>query len=79
MKEHCPGLLLQISNPLLHNAILEVSIDSTVQDLLPTLFSRLDEGIVRKSPIVSMVVSDCDFVSLAETLKRQLSLQSICR
>jgi hypothetical protein len=53
-------LILQLSNPSLGYAILEVSIHTTEGYGLATLYDLLHEEILRKAAIVAMIMEDLD-------------------
>jgi hypothetical protein len=54
--------LQEVSDGLLSNAILEMGIYPTKDDMLPCAMACLSEGIVVKLPIVAVVVHDFDSV-----------------
>jgi hypothetical protein len=51
-----PSFFTKITNGLLGNPILEVSIDATESEALPCTLTSLFEGVVGKSPIVAVVM-----------------------
>ena len=51
-----PGLLLKIPDPSLSNPVLEVGVDATIRQALPLGIAVRNEGIVRESPVVCVVV-----------------------
>ena len=51
-----PGLLLKIPDLSLSNPVLEVGVAATIRQALPLGIAVRNEGIVRESPVVRMVV-----------------------
>jgi hypothetical protein len=56
MQQLFPSTFTKITNGLLGNPILEVSIDTTEGEALPWILTSLFEGVVGKSPIVAVVM-----------------------
>ena len=74
MHEHCCCLLLEVPDSLLSHPVLKVGIDPTVGDRLSALCNVINKPFVRKSTIVSVVVSYCHSPRFAKFLKRDLAL-----
>ncbi len=72
--------LQEVLDGLLGNAVLEVGVHATKGELLSSVMACLSEGIVMKSPIVTVVVEDltpcsakyCFKASLAKCFGRQI-------
>ena len=57
--------VLNVSNPFLCYSVLKLSIDTVVGDCLPTSSYVVDPNVLRKSPIVGMVVANSHSVGCA--------------
>lgn len=79
MEQHGPGLLNNVSDPLLHLAILMMSTNSTEADGLPLLCHMFPEELVSKPAIVSMTVLDGHIKGGSKSLKGFLGFNSFFR
>ena len=77
MEHHRPCLFLEVADLLLHNAILEVGVDSAVGEPLTLLLTILDEAFIRESTIVGMIVMNVDTHVLCHSLEAVLGLDSL--
>ena len=58
MKQLLPCLVLEVPYGFVGSAILEMGLDATVADVLPTGFTIVNESIVREPAIVCMIMLD---------------------
>ena len=77
MEQHLPRCLLQISDGLFGNAILEMSVDATEGKSLVRQVAMLLEGVVSKPAIVAMIVFDLDAMVGRESLESHLALDCL--
>ena len=77
MQQHLAGSLLQISDPLLCDTILEVSVDATVRYGLASLGNIVNECIVGESSIVAMVMLDLDVMRTGIGFEGSFGSQSL--
>jgi hypothetical protein len=64
-----PCTLVEVSDGLFCNSVLEVGIDPTEGELLPLGTAAVLEGAVCKSSVVAIVVEDADAVLFGKVLK----------
>ncbi len=74
VQQRLPSTFTKITNGLLGNPILEVSINATEGEVLPCTLTRLFEGVVGKSPIAAAVMKDLDTVLFGKDLESLLGL-----
>ena len=76
VQELLPSALGEVTNGSLGNAILEVSVDPTKDELLALGFACLTEEIVGKASVVAMVVGDANAVFGSKALKGALGVNN---
>ena len=69
-----PCFTLEVPDCSLANSILEVCIYAKVADVLVIAFAMVDECIVSKTTIVSIVLLDLDVMDGSKLFKRDLCL-----
>ena len=77
MQQHGSGCLGDVSNCSFSNAILEMGIDSTEGDPLSALLTVLQEQVVSKMTIVTMIMLDANAVLPGKSLKGTLGLNGL--
>jgi hypothetical protein len=73
MEELFPCTLAEIADSLLHDAVLEVGIDTTKGKSLSLCAATVLEGVVHEASIIAVVVEDAYAMLLGGVLERTLS------
>ena len=76
IEHHCMSLLLQIMNLLFSNSILKMGIYATIGDVLLLGPTMIDEAIICKHPIISMIVLHYHTACFGHPLKTLLAFDS---
>jgi hypothetical protein len=76
MQQHCPRLVLNISNEFFSDTILEMCMSPTERKGLPLRSDILLPNILSESTIVCMIMFNGDAMTLGERFKGLLGLKS---
>jgi hypothetical protein len=79
MEELLSHALAEITDSLLHDAVLEGDINTAKGKAMSLCAATVLEGVVRKTFIVAVVVKDADAMLLGKVLKCTLSVHCLFR